>query len=75
LHDLTNCTTQTMLIRLKFHDFDLLQFFLGSLEEADWDQFLAEVYPRMKPFFMMEKGLFQPPSEQVGLSLTIFMKI
>ncbi|XP_054277776.1 glucosidase 2 subunit beta-like [Macrosteles quadrilineatus] len=43
---------------------DEVKFFLGIVEEADWDHFLAEVYPRMKPFFMMEKGLFQPPSEQ-----------
>lgn len=42
-----------------------LQFFLGENGEADWDQFMAIVYPKMKPFLMMEKGLFQPPSEQV----------
>lgn len=49
-----------------------LQFFLGEDGEADWDQFMATVYPKMKPFFMMEKGLFQPPSEQV-LSLNFYI--
>lgn len=43
-----------------------LQFFLGESGEADWDQFMETVYPKMKPFLMMEKGLFQPPSEQVS---------
>ncbi|XP_046661304.1 glucosidase 2 subunit beta [Homalodisca vitripennis] len=41
-----------------------IKFLLGDLTEADWTQFSSEIFNRMKPFFMLEKGLFQPPSEQ-----------
>ncbi|KAG8336269.1 hypothetical protein J6590_048497 [Homalodisca vitripennis] len=44
-----------------------IKFLLGDLTEADWTQFSSEIFNRMKPFFMLEKGLFQPPSEQTVL--------
>ncbi|KAK6630658.1 hypothetical protein RUM43_014643 [Polyplax serrata] len=42
------------------------KFFLDNLEEADWDLFLSSVWPKMKPFFMMEKGLFKPPERNTS---------
>lgn len=41
-----------------------VEFFLGPAESVDWNEFLSVAYPRMKPFFMMEKGLFQPPTTE-----------
>ncbi|KAE8743223.1 hypothetical protein FOCC_FOCC011158 [Frankliniella occidentalis] len=31
-------------------------------DELDWSTFYAEAWPKMKPYLMMEKGLFTPPS-------------
>uniref|UniRef100_A0A1B6D3J4 Glucosidase 2 subunit beta n=1 Tax=Clastoptera arizonana TaxID=38151 RepID=A0A1B6D3J4_9HEMI len=42
---------------------DEVKFFFGTAEELNWDQFFADAYPRMKPFIMMEKGLFTPPTK------------
>lgn len=39
-------------------------FFLGPAESMDWNEFFSTAYPRIKPFIMMEKGLFQPPTTE-----------
>lgn len=31
-------------------------------DELDWSTFYSHAWPRMKPFIMMEKGLFAPPT-------------
>ncbi|XP_039277826.1 glucosidase 2 subunit beta [Nilaparvata lugens] len=43
---------------------DELKFFMGGLEEITWADFLESGWQRMKPFFMLEKGIFQPPSTE-----------
>ncbi|RZF41362.1 hypothetical protein LSTR_LSTR000076 [Laodelphax striatellus] len=43
---------------------DELKFFMGGLEEITWADFLESAWQRMKPFFMLEKGIFQPPSTE-----------
>ncbi|EEB15710.1 glucosidase 2 subunit beta precursor, putative [Pediculus humanus corporis] len=42
---------------------DEAKFFLDNQEEVGWDSFLNIAWPKMKPFFMMEKGLFKPPEK------------
>lgn len=37
------------------------KYFLGH-DELDWSTFHAEAWARMKPYIMLEKGLFTPPS-------------
>lgn len=36
-------------------------YFLEN-DELDWSTFYSQAWPRMKPFILMEKGLFTPPS-------------
>lgn len=39
---------------------------MGDLTELTWEEFLKTGWHRMKPLFMLEKGIFQPPAtEQV----------
>lgn len=33
-------------------------FFLNQMQEVNWEQFFESCWPNMKPFIMMEKGLF-----------------
>lgn len=37
------------------------KFFLDDKDQVDWDQFLNFAWPRIKPFMMLDSGLFQPP--------------
>lgn len=40
-----------------------IKFFLGDDKtEADFEYFISTVWPRLKPLYMLEKGIFVPPS-------------
>lgn len=41
-----------------------VEFFFGPAESMDLNEFFSVAYPRIKPFIMMEKGLFQPPTTE-----------
>ncbi|XP_075216833.1 glucosidase 2 subunit beta [Lycorma delicatula] len=43
---------------------DELKFFMGDQQELTWNDFLNSSWGRMKPFFMLEKGIFQPPTAE-----------
>jgi hypothetical protein len=46
---------------------DEAKFFLDSHDELNWEDFLASGWPRMKPFLMLDKGLFKPPATEAPL--------
>lgn len=43
---------------------DEAKFFFDSHDELSWEDFLASGWPRMKPFLMLDKGLFKPPTSE-----------
>lgn len=43
---------------------DEAKFFFDSHNELSWEDFLASGWPRMKPFLMLDKGLFKPPTSE-----------
>jgi protein kinase C substrate 80K-H len=43
---------------------DEANFFFDSHAELSWEDFLASGWPRMKPFLMLDKGLFKPPTSE-----------
>jgi hypothetical protein len=43
---------------------DEAKFFLDSHDELSWEDFLASGWSRMKPFLMLDKGLFKPPTSE-----------
>lgn len=46
---------------------DETKFFFDSHDELNWEDFLASGWPRMKPFLMVDKGLFIPPTSEPTL--------
>ncbi|KAG8236387.1 hypothetical protein J437_LFUL014908 [Ladona fulva] len=40
---------------------DEAKYFLSSTGEMDWEEFHESGYSNMKPYFLMESGLFKPP--------------
>ncbi|GFG29270.1 hypothetical protein Cfor_07947 [Coptotermes formosanus] len=46
---------------------DETKLFFGSNDELNWEDFLASGWPRMKPFLMLDKGLFKPPTSEPTL--------
>jgi len=46
---------------------DETKFFFDSHDEMNWEDFLASGWPRMKPFLMLDKGLFKPPTNEPTL--------
>lgn len=47
------------------------KFFLDSRDELNWEDFLASGWSQMKPFLMLDKGLFTPPSSEVPLDSAV----
>lgn len=45
---------------------DEARFFLDEREQVDFETFVTLCWPRIKPFLMMDSGLFKPPSEEQG---------
>lgn len=43
---------------------DEANFFFDSHDELSWEDFLASGWPRMKPFLMLDNGLFKPPTDE-----------
>lgn len=43
---------------------DEVKFIMGDLTELTWEEFLKTGWNRMRPLFMLEKGIFQPPSTE-----------
>jgi protein kinase C substrate 80K-H len=48
---------------------DEAKFFLDSRDELNWEDFLASGWSQMKPFLMLDKGLFKPPTTEAPLEL------
>jgi protein kinase C substrate 80K-H len=46
---------------------DETKLFFDSHDELNWEDFLASGWPRMKPFVMLDKGLFIPPTSEPTL--------
>ncbi|XP_071454296.1 glucosidase 2 subunit beta isoform X2 [Hetaerina americana] len=42
---------------------DEAKYFLSSTGEMDWEEFQESGYSRMKPYFILESGLFKPPED------------
>lgn len=57
------CSHVTAMCKLNIYFFNF-QFFIGPAESLDIIDFVTIAYPRIKPFIMMEKGLFQPPTTE-----------
>ncbi|XP_053660539.1 glucosidase 2 subunit beta [Anopheles marshallii] len=45
---------------------DEARFFLDERDQVDFETFVTLCWPRIKPFLMMDSGLFKPPSEERG---------
>ncbi|XP_021938600.1 glucosidase 2 subunit beta [Zootermopsis nevadensis] len=50
---------------------DEAKFFLDSNDELNWEDFLASGWPRMKPFLMLDNGLFKPPATEALLNSAV----
>uniref|UniRef100_A0A182NMK0 Glucosidase 2 subunit beta n=1 Tax=Anopheles dirus TaxID=7168 RepID=A0A182NMK0_9DIPT len=44
---------------------DEARFFLDERDQVDFETFVTLCWPRMKPFLMMDSGLFKPPQGEV----------
>lgn len=40
------------------------RFFLNEADSLDLKDFIADAWPRIKPYLMMEAGMFQPPTSE-----------
>lgn len=40
------------------------KFFLNEMESLELEQFITDAWPRIKPYMMMDAGLFKPPSTE-----------
>ncbi|XP_058118344.1 glucosidase 2 subunit beta [Anopheles ziemanni] len=43
---------------------DEARFFLDERDQVDFETFVTLCWPRMKPFLMMDSGLFKPPADE-----------
>jgi hypothetical protein len=50
---------------------DEAKFFLDSHDEVNWEDFLASAWPQIKPFIMLDKGLFGAPTSEPPLYSTV----
>lgn len=41
-----------------------VKFFMESQEEMPWENFVTEGWPRMKPFLMLDRGVFTAPEQE-----------
>ena len=46
---------------------DEAKLFFGSHDGLNWEDFLASGWPRLKPFIMLDKGLFKSPTSEPPL--------
>ncbi|XP_055587975.1 glucosidase 2 subunit beta [Uranotaenia lowii] len=44
-------------------DVDEARFFLDEREQVDFETFVTLCWPKIKPFLMLDSGLFKPPSD------------
>ena len=44
---------------------------MDDKKELTWEDFHQVAWPRLKPFYMMEKGLFTPPVQDIVSVLLI----